>query len=421
MANEPRKHHYIPRSVLRNFSIAGDQRSVFVFDKTSGRSFASPIGDAGAERNFYSVDIGDRHINFEPLFQSLDDRLASLVAMLTSTPSLEALDAVDRYDLAAVTACQLLRTKMQRTSPLDLARQLSQRARESGLDVPEEKADEQKTRLGSLERLIALDEIAGVLATKDMILVRTPCPCLWTSDNPVTLYNVFPYGRPALKAPGVEIYHPISPQLCLGFMCRSLGEILAESLDPEHPRPATNNPQMVRLLASIRDGVPLEGDTNYSTYLNELQIRNSSRFLYGSRDDFSLAQEVIAHNPTLRNVRTLVTVGKMGTWLPPNPEMPPGTWLVVESGYRHHIIPVTIVADDSWALAFTTTDETKLALMNRDSPFDSVTLYRDGHALRMIRGVVFQYVHGDGTRYVRVQHADANDNALAERIHQERS
>ncbi len=96
----------------------------------------------------------------------------------------------------------------------------------------------------------------------------------------------------------------------------------------------------------------------------------------------------------------------MGTWLPPNPDMPSGTWLVVESGYRHHILPVTLIEDDSWAFAFTTTDETKLMLMERDSPFESVTLYTDGHALQMIRGVVFQYLERNGLRYVRVQHAD---------------
>ncbi len=406
MVNEPKKHHYVPRSVLRNFSIGGEQRSVFVFDKNSGRSFASAIGDAAAERDFYRVDLGERHINFEPLFQDLDDRLASLVAKLTTRPSLRALDRADRYDLAVVTACQLLRTKLQRTSSMEVARQLSQRLEESGVGPPEETLDEQQARLGSLRRLLALEEIAAVLAGKDLVLVKTSSPVLWTSDNPVVFCNTFPYGRPALAAPGVEVYHPIAPGLCLAFLCRSLGEILAESLDPEHPRPATGTPLMPRLLASIREGVPLDGDDNYSNYLNELQIRYSSRFLYSSRDDFGLATEVLTSNPSLREVRTRVTVGKMGTWLPPNPDMPSGTWLVVESGYRHHILPVTLIEDDSWAFAFTTTDETKLMLMERDSPFESVTLYTDGHALQMIRGVVFQYLERNGLRYVRVQHAD---------------
>ncbi len=391
-----------------------------MFDKSSGRSFASPIGDAAAERDFYRVDLGERHINFEPLFQNLDDRLASLVAKLTTAPSLKELDPADRYDLAVVTACQLLRTKLQRTSPMEVARQLSQRLEESGFGLPEETLDEQQVRLGSLRRLLALEEVAAVLAAKDLVLVKTASPALWTSDNPVVFYNSFPYGRPALAAPGVEIYHPIAPSLCLAFLCRSLGEILAESLDPRHPRPASNNPLMPRLLASIREGVPLDGDDNYSTYLNELQIRNSSRFLYSSRDDFGLAAEVLTRNPSLREVRSLVTVGEMGTWLPPNPDMPSGTWLVVESGHRHHILPVTLIEDDSWAFAFTTTDETKLLLMESDSPFDSVTLYSDGHALQMIRGVVFQYLERNGLRYVRVQHADPNDNALAEQIHRRR-
>lgn len=417
MPAEPKKHHYVPRSVLRSFSIAGDQRSIFVFDKTTNRSFPSPIADAGAERNFYRVQLGDRDINFEPLFQKLDDRLAELVSKLTSTPSLRALGLADRRDLAVVTACQLLRTKLQRTSPLEVARQLSLRLEERGLEPPQEAVGEQDVRLSSLRRLLALEEVADLLASKDLILVAASRPALWTSDNPVVLYNTFPYGRPALAAPGVEIYHPIAPHLSLGFLCRSLREIITESLDPNHPRPRTQDPSMSRLLASIIEGIPLEADDNYCTYLNELQINNSSRFLYSSTDDFDLAREVIAHNPDVREVRSLVTVGQMGTWLPHDSRMPSGTWLVIESGYRHHILPVEIIQDDSWAFAFTTTDETKLALIDRDSPFDSVALYTDGNAVRWVREVVFQHLERDGTPYVRIRHADPNDDDLADRIH----
>ena len=110
MEKEPKKHHYVPRSVLRSFSIGGARRSVFVFDKNNGRVFSSTVGNAAADNHFYRVDLGKHRINFEPLFQDLDDRLANLVTRLTTTPSLSALDSADRHDLAVVTACQLLRT-----------------------------------------------------------------------------------------------------------------------------------------------------------------------------------------------------------------------------------------------------------------------------------------------------------------------
>ena len=69
MPNEPKKPHYVPQSVLRRFSIRGERRNVFVFDKHTQRSFALPISDAGAERHFYSVPVGERRLNFEPFFQ----------------------------------------------------------------------------------------------------------------------------------------------------------------------------------------------------------------------------------------------------------------------------------------------------------------------------------------------------------------
>lgn len=89
---------------------------------------------------------------------------------------------------------------------------------------------------------------------------------------------------------------------------------------------------------------------------------------------------------------------------------------MVEIGHRHHMLPVELVPRESWTIDFTTTDMTKLRMIERDAPFDCVRLFRDQQEIRATRNVVFQYVDVDGRRFVRVQHADESLNRLMEKI-----
>ena len=419
MSAEPKKHHSVPQSLLRNFSIRGERRSVFVFDKTSLRSFPSPIVDAGAERDFYRVDLGSQELNFEQFFQRLDDRLAALLVKVVESTSLGELSEGERYDLAVVTACQLLRTKLRRTSPVEIARELSQRLRDQGFESPEDLTDND-SRFISLKGLLQLEPLAELLARKDLLLLVSREAALWVSDNPVVLHNTFPYGRAALAAPGVEIYYPLSARVCLGFLCPSIREMLAESFDPRHPRPTSTDPLLPRVSKSIREGTPLEVDSNYPLFLNSLQIGQSSRFLYSSEDNFDLAREAVSSHPKLRRIRSLVSVGRMGSAPPPDPRMPLGHWLVVEKEHRHHMLPVEPVDEGSWTIDFTTTDLVKLALVEQETPFDCVTLYDNGQMMRMIREVEFLHVEQSGRHFVRVQHSDASMNALMQQINTDR-
>lgn len=413
--NEPMKHHYVPQSILRRFSIGGKRQSIFVFDKAEQRSFQSHIKDAGAERNFYRVNIDGRSINLETSFQDIDDQFAELVNKVVKASSIAVLSASERYNLAVVTACQLLRTKLQRTSPIEISKQLTQRLQDLGMEAPTELTDS-ASRLISIRRLLELEPIVDLLASKDLLLLSSHQAKLWTSDNPVVIHNTFPYGQCGLASPGVEIYHPLSDHLCLEFLCPSIQEMIAESLDPLHPRPASKDPRMHQTLKCLQNGTPLEVDSNCQLFLNSLQVGQSSRFLFGSEDDFDLARRAISKYPDLQEVRSLTTVGSVGS-MTPSPNMPMGTWLVIESGHRHHILAVELLEDEgSGTIDFTTADLAKLAMVELNSPFDCVTLFKDRHQIHMIREVIFCHVERAGHRFVRVQHTDANMNALMEQI-----
>ena len=99
-------------------------------------------------------------------------------------------------------------------------------------------------RLVHLLRLMGIQELADELRTKDIMLLQSANAdnVLWISDNPVVLQNTFPYGRVGVTAPGIEIYFPIGPKRCLALYCKTIGEQIRESLDPDHPRPRLSNP-----------------------------------------------------------------------------------------------------------------------------------------------------------------------------------
>lgn len=71
-----------------------------------------------------------------------------------------------------------------------------------------------------------LDKLATPLISKVMVLLKLNCSGqIYISDNPLVLHNqqeFGPYGNIGLSVPGIEIYHPISPNLVLGLFCPTI-------------------------------------------------------------------------------------------------------------------------------------------------------------------------------------------------------
>lgn len=392
---------------------------MYAFDKSDRRTRVVSVRDAGAERDFYEAEFNGRLINFEPAFQQIDDSAARILGSLAAEPSPVALSPDEMAELPSLAAMQLLRTKLQRTTPAELMRQLEREATKFGLPVEASLTDADVRRV-AIRRILDGEAVERSFREKDILLLEaTGESRFWISDNPVAMYNTLPYGRVGLSAPGIEIYLPISPRRALGFQCPSIAKHIAESLDPNHPRPRLDNPLYPAMLKAVGDHSVLAVNDNYVNYLNELQVRQSSRYVYSSRDDFRLAESVLDRHPQFASVQSLLAVGEMGAGLPPNPDMPPGEWLILESGTNHHALPVTSVRGSAW-IEFEPKDETKLALAATDAPFNAATLYDDGAATQMVRDVTFEVHERDGKRVVRMTHVDPVLNSLMEQIAQDR-
>ena len=165
-------------------------------------------------------------------------------------------------------------------------------------------SDRPANQVGGVIWLGQLDGIIASLNSKRLILVARPdTDPFWISDNPVVMWNAFPYGILGVAQRGIEIYMPISPEYCLGFWCPSI-ELKMSQLLAARPTEIVRQ-QVLAILEGIQAGKPvltLAADT--LKHLNSLQVTYSSRFVYGPSDNFSLAREIVAGQPEIRDVQS---------------------------------------------------------------------------------------------------------------------
>ena len=411
MNKESRKHHYVPRSLLSNFTIDDNKKSVFVFDKKDRRCFVSSIGDAGAERDFNRTCIDGKDINFEDWFQKLDSKLSKITRRIIEYRSVVNLNDDDLIDLYFLVACQFIRTKYPRLAVRDLYKNLVKWIKDLELSIPDSE-DITDVNNVTVNLFSQLHVFASMFRDKDLLLLVSEERPLWISDNPITIFNAFPYGDIGIKSPGVEIYYPIASDLCLAFFCPSIKEIVSESADPAHPRPSSESPISIELYKAFTGQRILNLDNNYSTYLNELQVLNSIRFIYSREDNFELVDEVVNRNPDVADKRSYISFNSK---MAPDAKGLVGTFLVVYKGHKHYALIVDLIENKSPFIDFTTPDLGKLKDMLQHSPFDNVVLYKDGKGIRGMRDVIFVFAENDGGDCIRVKHREEFLNCILER------
>src|SRR4051812_41062051 len=93
--------------------------------------------------------------------------------------------------------------------------------------LPAEEVDrilifEDQTRISLIFHLANLAKFAAPFLDKDLILISSADHRFLVGDNPIALFNFFPYGDIGLSAPGIAIYFPLSTDLTLGFYCPTI-------------------------------------------------------------------------------------------------------------------------------------------------------------------------------------------------------
>lgn len=129
--NEPRKHHYVPQTYLKNFCIPGKAKKIYVYDKINNKKFETSIQDIAAERDFYRVNDREDACYWEHYYsQEFETKYPYVIQTITAVCTLSihnaiVLDLALKESLASMICVQLLRTKKARENHFEVGKRVS--------------------------------------------------------------------------------------------------------------------------------------------------------------------------------------------------------------------------------------------------------------------------------------------------------
>ena len=314
----PKVQHYVPQFLLRNFG-NGKKDQIWVFDKTTGRSFSTNAKNIASESRFYDFEYAGARISLEPYLSKVESRAKVVLGHILRVDSSANLDETDRSTVATFLSIQLTRSRTFREQWRECPRMLRE-----AFDARGDKVADGSQAADPIRDLSENDvkaetgrfmvEAPGAFAphflSKDWVLAATTRKDPFViSDNPLGLQNLIdrPHrGNLGLTVPGIEIYLPISPVRALAIWCRSLtGAVLQAAA--EHRQRATqrggaeHNPAgVVELEAALSTGRPLTYSKENVENFNSLQVAGSERYVFSFVNEFDLARDMVAAHPSLR-------------------------------------------------------------------------------------------------------------------------
>lgn len=111
--SEARGHHYVPACYLRAFANPADRTGrLMVFDRTSGRSWASSPNGAAKMHDFYRVDVPGNELAAEDALSKLESVFAPTLAAINLTGARPGPSEIRK--MLAFIAIQQARTPMRR-------------------------------------------------------------------------------------------------------------------------------------------------------------------------------------------------------------------------------------------------------------------------------------------------------------------
>jgi hypothetical protein len=312
----PKKHHYVPQFLLRNFAGVGDTR-LYVFDKQTDRVFRASVADVAAENRLYEFLLGDVPATIEPSLADFESKAACVLREVLRKDNLADVTVYQRVVLSGLVAQLLLRSPQKRAAMQHMNAELRQRVAAMGTDpdlLPQLKVfDSNDGKLFTARVLPDLmKQFIPVITEKAWILHSVPeDQTLYISDNPVAMHNEMKFGllgNLGLAVEGVEVYLPVSYRRCLGMYCPSVRSGLEAAYEEyqrlsaagRQPLPPSPPEEAVRFFGAFRTGKCSPLLKVSTEFVNSLQVWNAERYVYSGVDDFALAREMLASNPRLR-------------------------------------------------------------------------------------------------------------------------
>lgn len=312
---------------------------VYCFDKKVQKTFASNIRGVFSGTRFNEVEIEGELISQEGPLSEIEGAVAPVLERLVELRRLRSLTLSDRRKIASFCAVQLVRTQTFREQIKDVMEGTAQALRSRGIDPAEvknfEHLSDDQIKQFALEMLTDAAKTYGPhFLTKYWHLVGADADDPFhLGDNPVVVDNDFTRraaGTLGLACPGVTIYLPLAPTLCLAMTDRRLvAKLLSDYrivekrykklkkiasrtvLDPAVAaaleEQEKENPRLKNMVETFSRGTPSAHRPEIVMRVNSLQMLYAGRWIVSSKSDFSLPLRMIAENAEFRE-RQKITV-----------------------------------------------------------------------------------------------------------------
>jgi hypothetical protein len=209
-----RRHHYVPQSYLRGWSI--DKKRIRVLQIRNGMDKVIGIKDVCVKENFYQVTGHDDklHNQVEAILAVFDDEMSTLLGKLRSWQPGEDFEFGDFMSLAIVLSLQRSRTPLMR------------RFISTQIDWMEKRAHQPKQETTSdlfVDLMFSsIYDAADEFSTRQMEIWDDPQGRFITCDHPVQLSNDQTQAPPSLTS-SEYVYWPIGPTRMIAFNIESQG------------------------------------------------------------------------------------------------------------------------------------------------------------------------------------------------------
>ncbi|WP_174868733.1 DUF4238 domain-containing protein [Pectobacterium polaris] len=314
------RQHTVPRFLLKHFSATGKgkRRRLHAFDKATGHAYATTPDDATVRNTFYNLDNHPERLSLEPLLGVYEHDAAPVIAALLEHKDIRRLNDDERYKLAVFVAVQRARTFGEQLRISGMASVLADKI--AAIGATQEQivealgiSSERDIRDIFLQQLVQQAPNIAHLMSKDWYLCEsTPDHPFYVSDNPVVLKNsndFGPYGNLGLAVRGIELYLPLSSTLMLAMYCPSIREQKIrekqqiEFLIACSPQLISAHKKPFEILERVRrftDYLLMPLHPEHVTRYNSLQVEFAEQYVFCEKNDFSLAQRMLASDERYR-------------------------------------------------------------------------------------------------------------------------
>ena len=212
------------------------QRAGLCFDKQTGKVFSPNIRGVLSVTRFYEVEVDGQTFSLEEPLSDLEGKVSPILTRLVQNEKLAELTEEDSLTIAAFCAVQFPRTQSFRDRIKDLNEGVAEALRKRGIEPAAvsnfKMLSEEEIKSFSMEMLADAPKKYGphLLSKYWHLIGTTPDDPFHLGDHPVVLDNDMVRGRGSfgLASPGVSIYMPLAPTLCLAMTEPALVEVLFE-------------------------------------------------------------------------------------------------------------------------------------------------------------------------------------------------